>query len=83
MSALEALGCGLPTVVTAGSVAAKALSPVLHEVDSATPETLAAALRGQALNVGRTSLLPPAFELETCARSNLSVFDEAAAERRG
>ena len=83
MSALEALGCGLPTVVTAGSVAAKALSPVLHEVDSATPETLAAALRGRALNAGRTSLLPPAFALETCARSYLSVFDEAAAERRG
>jgi glycosyltransferase involved in cell wall biosynthesis len=83
MSVLEALACGLPTVVTAGSVGSRALASVLHEVDSATPETLAAALQGTALNVRRATLLPSAFELETCARDYLSVFAEAAAQRRG
>jgi glycosyltransferase involved in cell wall biosynthesis len=83
MSALEALGCGLPTVVTAGSVGARALAPVLHEVDSADPEALAAALRGRPLNPARASLLPAQFRLDACARGYLSVFAEAAAERRG
>jgi glycosyltransferase involved in cell wall biosynthesis len=83
MAVLEALGCGLPTVVTAGSVGSKALVPVLHEVDAATPEALAAALRALPLNTARASLLPPAFELEACAREYLSVFAEAAARRSG
>lgn len=83
MSALEALGCGLPTVVTSGLVASEALAAVVHEVDTAAPQALAAALRSQAVNTVRASRLPAASELETCARSYLAVMDEFSAERRG
>jgi glycosyltransferase involved in cell wall biosynthesis len=82
MAALEALGCGLPTVVTAGNVGSAALGGVLHRVDSAHPTTLAAALAGTPLRHGRDSLLPEAFQLAHCARGYLEAFDDAAARRR-
>jgi glycosyltransferase involved in cell wall biosynthesis len=82
MAALEALGCGLPTLVTAGSVGSAALDGVLHEVDSAHASTLASALAATHRNHSRGSLLPEQFQLDRCARAYLAVFDEAAARHR-
>ena len=84
MAVLEALACGLPCVVTAGSVAAKALEPVLRQVNTADPGLLADALcEAVATKDHRASLLPPQFQLARCASSYLDEFDLLRARRRG
>jgi glycosyltransferase involved in cell wall biosynthesis len=77
MAVLEALACGLPCVVTQGSVAAKALYPLLHQVDTADAGMLAEVLlRAAESPAERISLLPSDFQLEQCARHYLSAFAE-------
>lgn len=83
MAVLEALTCGLPCVVSTGSVRSRALSGVLHEVDSTNPELLADALHSVTqVRRPRASLLPSEFLLEHCAKEYLKVFAEFAAVAR-
>ncbi|MFF5069862.1 glycosyltransferase family 4 protein [Micromonospora olivasterospora] len=75
MAVLEALACGLPCVVTAGSIRSEALNRVLHEVDPTDAGALADVVQKVAQErAPRTNLLPPSFLLDQCARDYLTDF---------
>ncbi|MFG3701484.1 glycosyltransferase family 4 protein [Micromonospora sp. NPDC047620] len=75
MAVLEALACGLPCVVTAGSIRSEALNRVLHEVDPTDTGALADVVQKVTRErAPRTNLLPPNFLLDQCARDYLTDF---------
>jgi glycosyltransferase involved in cell wall biosynthesis len=83
MAVLEALACGLPCVVTAGSIRSEALSRVLHEVDPSDTGALADVVQKVTQErVPRTNLLPPNFLLDQCARDYLTDFAHLIAHSR-
>jgi glycosyltransferase involved in cell wall biosynthesis len=82
MAVLEALACGLPSVVPAGAIGSEALDRVLQEVDPSDPGLLADALEKVTRVRGeRESLLPREFSLEQCAGDYLADFEELASRR--
>lgn len=83
MVGLEALACGLPCIVPAGSSGSPVLDRVLHEADPADPARLADVVAAVARERRpRTSLLPAEFTLEHSADRYLATFADLASAAR-
>ncbi|WP_213450966.1 glycosyltransferase family 4 protein [Rhizomonospora bruguierae] len=83
MAGLEALACGLPCVVPAGSLGSETLARVMRQVDPADPGLVAEALRDATRKrASRESLLPAQFTLAHCARGYLAAFEDLAPAAR-
>ncbi|WP_433293062.1 glycosyltransferase family 4 protein [Actinoplanes sp. CA-030573] len=77
MAVLEALACGLPSVVPTGSLGTSRLDRVVREADPADAERLADVLIDVTGHRGaRASLLPEEFTLAHSARSYLTAFQD-------